>query len=189
MPTETKKYKADDLEAFCRDFEQSIASADNGYVFIMTTENIDFCKASKEAYESDAKKEKLFRQGLEIRIFDEKSERKWFRTGIDKAFSFRRVTDDEETEKDRLHWWNESQYLDIDTDRTKKERDNGKLDKGEVYATGGGKYPLPIEEYNDTKIRIRNYLGEDDDTGELYVKDWRLVGFGEWEDSAKGGGV
>ena len=101
MPTETKKYKADDLEAFCRDFEQSIASADNGYVFIMTTENIDFCKASKEAYESDAEKEKLFRQGLEIRIFDEKSERKWFRTGIDKAFSFRRVTDDEETEKDR----------------------------------------------------------------------------------------
>ena len=99
------------------------------------------------------------------------------------------MTDDEETEKDRLHWWNESQYLDIDTDRTKKERDNGKLDKGEVYATGGGKYPLPIEEYNDTKIRIRNYLGEDADTGELYVKDWRLVGFGEWEDSTKGGGV
>ena len=111
MPTETKKYKADDLEAFCRDFKQSIDSADNGYVFIMTTENIDFCKASKEVYESDAEKEKLFRQGLEIRIFDEKSERKWFRTGIDKAYSFRRVTDDEETEKDRLHWWNESQYF------------------------------------------------------------------------------
>ena len=73
-------------------------------------------------------------------------------------------------------------------DRTKKERDNGKLDKGAVYATGGGKYPFPIEEYNDTKIRIRNYLEEDDDTGELYVKDWRLVGFGEWEDSTKGGG-
>ena len=57
MPVETKKYKADDLEAFCRDFEQSIDSADNGYVFIMTTENIDFCKASKEVYESDAEKE------------------------------------------------------------------------------------------------------------------------------------
>ena len=47
MPTETKKYKADDLEAFSRDFEQSIDYADNGYVFIMKTENIDFCKASK----------------------------------------------------------------------------------------------------------------------------------------------
>ena len=121
MPVETKKYKADDLEAFCRDFEQSIDSADNGYVFIMTTENIDFCKASKEVYESDAEKEKLFRQGLEIRIFDEKSEWKWFRTGIDKAYSFRSVTDDEETEKDNLHWWNESQYLDIDTDRTDEQ--------------------------------------------------------------------
>ena len=167
MPAETKKYKADDPEAFSRDFEQSIDSVENGYIFIMTTENIDFCKASKEVYKSDAEKEKLFRQGLEIRIFDEKSEWKWFRTGIDKA------------EKDPLHWWNESQYLDIDTDRTKKERDNGKLDKGAVYATGGGKYPFPIEEYNDTKIRIRNYLGEDDDTGELYVKDWRL-GVGEF---------
>ena len=80
MPIETKKYKADDLEAFCRDFEQSIDSADNGYIFIMTTEKIDFCKASKEVYESNAEKEKLFRQGMEIRVFNEKSEWKWFRT-------------------------------------------------------------------------------------------------------------
>lgn len=188
MPTETKEYKAEELEALCRDFEQSIDSADNGYIFIMTTENIDFCKASKEAYKSDAEKEKLFRQGLEIRIFDKKSEWKWFRASVDKAYSFRRVTDDE-TEKDSLHWWNESQYLDIDTDRTKKERDNGNLAQRAVYATGGGKYLLPIEEYEDVKIKIRNYLGEDKSTGELYVQDWRLAGFGEWEDSAEGGGV
>ena len=189
MATETKKYKADDLEAFCRDFEQCISSADNGYIFIMTTEKIDFCKASEEVYACDGERKKFFRQGLEIRIFDEKNEWKWFRTGIDKSYSFRRMTDDEETEKDTLHWWNESQYLDIDTDRTEKERKSGKLDKRKVYATGGGQYPLPIEEYYDTKIRIRNYLGEDDDTGELYVKDWRLVGFGEWEDLTKGGRV
>ena len=45
MPAETKKYKAgDDPEAFSRDFEQSIDSVENGYIFIMTTENIDFCK-------------------------------------------------------------------------------------------------------------------------------------------------
>ena len=132
MPGETKKYKADDLEAFCRDFEQSIDSVDNGYIFIMTTEKIDFYKASKEVYESEAEIEKLFRQGLEIRAFDEKSEWKWFRTGIDKEYSFRRVTDDDETEKDTLHWWNESQYLDIDTDRTKKEREKGNVKKGKV---------------------------------------------------------
>ena len=116
MPVETKKYKADDLEAFCRDFEQSIDSADNGYVFIMTTENIDFCKASKEVYESDAEKEKLFRQGLEIRIFDEKSEWKWFRTGIDKAYSFRSVTDDEETEKDKVRYRQLDLFSSLDDD-------------------------------------------------------------------------
>ncbi len=179
MPQETKKYEIHDREAFHSDFKQRI-DVGQGYIFIMTTEEIDFRKVSAGGYKEDAEIDQLFDQGLEIRIFDEDSEWKWFRTGIGKAYHFRMLRDDEETKNDWLHWWNESQYLDIDMKRTKKEREKGKISIDEVYATGGGKYPLPVQADDDTKIRIRNYLGEDADTGELYVKDWRLAGFGEW---------
>lgn len=189
MSPEIKEYGINDREKFSSDFRECVRSVNNGYIFAMKTEGIDFCKASEEVYKSEAEIGILFSQGLEIRVFDEKSEAKWFRTGVDKAYRFRRITDDESVEKDSLHWWNESQFLDIDTERTKKGRDRGTLDRNEVYATGGGRYPLPTEQYKDAKLRIRNYLGEDEDTGELYVKDWRLVGFGGWSDSAKGGGV
>ena len=189
MPLDTKEYGMNDREEFGNDFKEAVRSVNNGYIYIMTTEEIDFCRAADEGYGSDTEMDRLFSQGLEIRVFDEKGETKWFRTGIDKTYRFRRITDDRNVENDSLHWWNESQYLDIDTDRTKSERDIGKIDKDTVYATGGGSYPLPTEQYNDTKIRIRNYLGEDDDTGELYVKDWRLAGFGEWPESTNGGGA
>lgn len=173
MPEEKgKREKEQEQKEFYEAYDWYRDSVKDGYIFIMTTEEIDFCKVGDEKIP----KEKLFEKGLEIRIFNEDREAKWFRTGIRKHFAFREIQDDEKAEKDNLLWWDESQYLDIDEKETKK---SGR--KGEVCATGGGIYRLPLEVYTNAKIRIRNYLEEDRDTGELYVKDWRMVGFGEWE--------
>lgn len=149
------------------------------YLFAMTTECIKFF-AMDETRPDEKELSELAQNGLEIRVFDEKREAKWFRTSIDKEFGFRPPEDDI-LKKDSLHIWDESQYLDIDDERTKDAIKNGEIPKGTVFATGGGKYPLPLEKYKNAKIKVCNYLGEDPDTGELYVEDWRLVGLVEGE--------
>ena len=69
-----------------------------------------------------------------------------------------------------------------DEKRTEKARQEGSIENGKVFATGGGEYNLPIENYKNQKLKIRNYLGEDTETGALFIKDWRMVGFGQWEE-------
>ncbi len=177
------------------------------YLFAMTTECIKFFELD-ETRPDEKELSELAQNGLEIRVFDEKREAKWFRASIDKKeFGFR-LLDDDISKKDSLHIWDESQYLDIDDKRTGKSIKNGEIQKGIVFATGGGKYPLPLERYEDAKIKadncpgedkdtdkykyakikMRNYLGEDPDTGELYVEDWRLTGLVEGiEERGKGG--
>ena len=147
------------------------------YLFAMTTECIKFFVVN-DTRPDEKELSELAQNGLEIRVFDEKREAKWFRPSIDKEFGFR-LLDDDFLKKDSLHIWDESQYLDIDDERTKDAIKNGEIPKGTVFATGGGKYPLPLEKYKNAKIKVRNYLGEDPDTGELYVEDWRLTGLGE----------
>lgn len=191
MAEDREKKEAYTLEEFGRDFRKCVSAVRNGYIFAETTEEIVFCCADSRADEERTAEtvEKLFSQGLEIRIFDEESEAKWFRASVEKQFRFRERRDVKNSKKetDGLLWWDESQYLDVDTKRTQKARLQGRISPGTVYATGGGEYPLPIEDYENVKIRIRNYLGKDTDTGELYAADWRLAGFGEWPDSGKGG--
>lgn len=149
------------------------------YLFAMTTECIKFFVVN-DTRPDEKELSELAQNGLEIRVFDEKREAKWFRASIDKEFDFR-LLDDDISKKDSLHIWDESQYLDIDDKRTGKSIKNGEIQKGIVFATGGGKYPLPLEKYKNAKIKVCNYLGEDPDTGELYVEDWRLVGLVEGE--------
>lgn len=157
------------------------------YLFAMTTECIKFFELD-ETRPDEKELSELAQNGLEIRVFDEKREAKWFRASIDKKeFGFR-LLDDDFLKKDSLHIWDESQYLDIDDKRTKEAIKKGEIQKGTVFATGGGKYPLPLEKYKNAKIKVRNYLGEDPDTGELYVEDWRLIGLVEGiEERGKGG--
>lgn len=143
------------------------------YLFAMTTECIKFFIVNDTRPDEKELRE-LAQNGLEIRVFDEKREAKWFRTCIDKKLGFR-LLDDDVLKKDSLQVWDESQYLDIDVKRTKESIEKGKIQNGTVFATGGGKYPLPLETYKNAKIKIRNYLGKDPDTGELYVEDWRLI--------------
>lgn len=169
-------------EAFCKELDSVLnagrqASNVPQYIFFMTTEEIGF-------YEADSQKpdfRELYERGLEIRIFDEKSEDKWFRASIDKEFKYRKITDEKkESDSNNLYQWDEEQYLDIDEKRTEKARQEGSIKNGKVFATGGGEYNLPIENYKNQKLKIRNYLGEDTDTGALFVKDWRMAGFGQW---------
>lgn len=171
MAVKIKTYGQDAGEVFRQDLRENSCQMKDGYVFLMTTEEIDFCRTDSFGSCSEDQLEALFQRGLEIRIFDRDREIKWFRTGIDRCFSCRERADDLRVLEDPLHWWDESQYLDID------EKHSGDFERtGKVRATGGGEYTLPAKRIKDVKIEIRNYLGEDPDTGELYVEDWRLVG-------------
>lgn len=171
-------------EAFCKELDSVLnagrqASNVPQYIFFMTTEEIGFYKADSQKLDF----RELYERGLEIRIFDEKSEDKWFRASIDKEFKYRKITDEKkESDSNNLYQWDEEQYLDIDEKRTEKARQEGSIKNGKVFATGGGEYNLPIENYKNQKLKIRNYLGEDTDTGALFVKDWRMAGFGQWEE-------
>ena len=180
MCAESEKYSLD-MEGFKKlqeRFAQGRICANDSksckiYLFAMTTECIKFFVANDTRPDEKELRE-LAQNGLEIRVFDEKREAKWFRTCIDKKLGFR-LLDDDVLKKDSLQVWDESQYLDIDVKRTKESIEKGKIQNGTVFATGGGKYPLPLETYKNAKIKIRNYLGKDPDTGELYVEDWRLI--------------
>lgn len=184
MCAESEKYSLD-MEGFKKLRErfarggscESKLNSRKIYLFAMTTECIKFFELD-ETRPDEKELRELAQNGLEIRVFDKDREAKWFRISIDKEFGFR-LLDDDFLKKDSLHIWDESQYLDIDDERTKDAIKNGEIPKGTVFATGGGKYPLPLEKYKNAKIKVRNYLGEDPDTGELYVEDWRLIGLVE----------
>lgn len=109
---------------------------------------------------------------LEIRIFNKEQELKIFRSDVfQDNYKVRmiRVCDEKDMEKDR-DFFDQNQYLDIDTKRsTSSFKENGM-----VYATGGGKYHLPIPSMKDAVVRIRYYYAQSP-AGQARIKDWRLV--------------
>lgn len=111
---------------------------------------------------------------LECRIFNENYEYRLARTDLGSGFQERFIDDGREEYKD---YFDEMQYLDIDDNNSKK-----KGNYCSVTATGGGCYELPIENFRNAKIRIRNYVGYYKETGQAYITDWRLVGFGKEEE-------
>lgn len=119
---------------------------------------------------------------LECRIFNEHMEYRVARTDLGRPWKERFADDNTEEYK---HGFEESYYLDID-DKKSEEKQKGCKHNGSitVVATGGGKYELPLTEFKDMKIRIKNYVGYYEETGQAYVKDWRMAGFekGEIED-------
>lgn len=156
-----------DMGAFETGLADALKEMKDGYLFAMLTDKIDIQKAETAVLD----KAELYAKALEIRVFNKEREKKWFRAGIAETFRVRDICDGSK-EPDRLMCWDEYQYLDIDTVRSDPAA-------GIARATGGGTYPLPISDYADAKIQIRNYLEEDADTGELYAADWRLIGFEE----------
>ena len=104
---------------------------------------------------------------LEIRVFNKEREVKLFRGDIGREFRMRTL--DEKGEN--VEYYDEEQFLDIDTKRSAKLFN----DTYEVYATGGGRYHLPLTSMKDAKIVVRYHFGKYEDSGQARIEDWRAV--------------
>lgn len=164
-------------------FLEVLSSMRTGYVLVMATDRFELFSVNddnnKNAFLND-----WIGNALEIRMFNDAVEHKWFRGSIDKVFSYRKIEDD--AQMNPMDYWDEYQYLDIDLQASKGMPGNM------VCATGGGVYFLPMLSQNDNKedrikdtmIQIRNYLGYEKETGQLFISDWRIVKLGR-EDEIK----
>lgn len=111
---------------------------------------------------------------LELRVFDNKKEWKLFRSDLGKDFYSR--YEDDTGKNEGVDYFDEIQLLDIDITRSSK-------DSRQIYTTAGGRYNLPkyISDLDWAAIRVRHYFGVDNESGQAFIRDYRLVDF----DSAK----
>jgi len=153
------------------DFYKDADEIKAGYMMALFTDKIELTSWPDGRMKLAAAEDRL----LEVRVFDRDREIKLFRSSIGSEFKKRLKDDREDTEKE---YFDETQYLDIDMNRSKA---SFAVDKT-VYTTGGGKYTLPIEgDIRDCKVRIRYYLSRYEDSGQARVSDWRVVGWCEDE--------
>lgn len=143
----------------------------SGYAVIMCTDCFEVMKYPLE------KTEKLLAESwserlLDVRIFDSEKEYRLFRGDVGKSFS-ETILDDSLGD-----YFDDEQYLDIDIKRSAETYAENK----KVKATGGGSYTLPLTEFQNAKLKIRNYLGYDE-RGHAYVKAIRLTGFKKEENN------
>lgn len=108
---------------------------------------------------------------LELRVFDKNKEWKLFRSDIGKDFSYRCQREDDNKEEG-VDYFDEVQLLDIDTKRSSK-------DSRKMCTMAGGKYNLPkdISDFDRAAIRVRHYFGVDNESGQAFIRDYRLVDF------------
>lgn len=140
-----------------------------GFCFAMLTDEIFW-----ESWPLSPERQKAFRKKewklLDIRIFNSEKEMRMFRGDIGRKLQGRSIDDNGKalTPED---YFDEEQYLDIDS-----KRSGDLFLKGQkVMATGGGCYHLPLAVFENAKVSIRNYLGYYEETGQAYVRDWRLM--------------
>ena len=111
---------------------------------------------------------------IEVRIFNETCEYKLFRTHIGEQYAFRKVVEQDEAEGGKYSdYYDQKQFLDIDSNRSKKE--SSKIQS--VYPTGSNRaYTLPITDFNeDAAVTIRYYIDRYEESGQARVFDWRVV--------------
>ena len=137
-------------------------NSDSSYVLAAFTDEYMVDKWNDDSKRKICDKLEL---AIEIRVFNQDEEYKFFRTDIFKEFAYRLMNDS----KNQLDSYDEMQYLDIDESPGNND--------GYVYTTGGGKYKLPISNTKDAKVIIRYYLSKYEDTGRARIDDWRVVGF------------
>lgn len=104
---------------------------------------------------------------LELRVFNQEGEYRWYRENLSCAPAVR-IIRDAEAQKE---YFDEIHYLDQDS------RCTASLDGGTTRfrTTGGGVYVLPFSP-SVRKIQVRTYL-ETGINGVRYAGDWRIVGF------------
>ncbi|MCM1101237.1 MAG: CRISPR-associated protein Csx19 [Clostridium sp.] len=164
-------------------FWQLAETMEQGFLFAMLTDEVVL-----ERWPLSEEGKKNFRAGerklLDIRIFNQERELRMFRGNVGGAFRGRALEDGTDARGGRRRsaecrneefrdeeFWDEEQYLDIDTERSETLFAR----EGMVQTAGGGRYRLPLEGFVNAKIRIRNYLDYYEETGQAYVKDWRLT--------------
>lgn len=153
--------------------DTEVQKIDKGYLYATFTDQIYILK-----WPLSLKDEKIIEQSfekmLECRIFNAQMEYRIIRATIKRDWK-KRFIEDESTEDNTEQYYTEQQYLDIDSTKTKITEEGLQL-----TTTGGGHFTLPVN-YNkkpvDIKVKIRNYLGYYEETGQAYVRDWRICGF------------
>jgi len=106
---------------------------------------------------------------LEIRVFNEAEELHAVRTAIGKPFKWRIAA--EVDMDDSVYYKEERQLLDIDRKRDPEQGGGNTA----FYATGGGKYPLPVPRETDS-VELVNYF-RFDKSGNLQFADYRIKRF------------
>ena len=158
-----------------------------GYMIVALTDTFQIYKWDGEEIPA-IPEEKM----LEIRVFDIDKELKLFRSDIGKELKGWIIRDKEKepggkivserssldtgTDYSKIYdgQFDENQYLDIDL--SKGARD------GIVTATGGGKYRVPLSKLENALLKIRYYLGREEESGQARIADWRMVCFMEGGD-------
>lgn len=146
-----------------------------GYVFAAFTDELIIGEWKQNMSFIDAKRDRL----LELRIFNEEMEVKYYRTSISREFCERII---DRNNEDQTEFYEETQILDIDTLRSKELNQ----ETGDVLATGGGQYHLPVEMTENVSIVTRQYIRKNEHSGQAEVYDWRLVKFVEAEELKNG---
>lgn len=153
--------------------DTEIQKIKEGYIYAAFTDRVCLLKWPLSPKDEETL-EQSFEKMLECRIFNEQMEYRMIRSAIKKDWKTRFIEDDT-AEDDTEQYYTEKQYLDIDSTKTKVTEEGLQL-----TTTGGGRFTLPIN-YDkkpvDIKVKIRNYLGYYEETGQAYVRDWRICGF------------
>lgn len=140
-----------------------------GFLFAMLTDQIvwkSWPLSDTDRGDVQKRQDKL----LDIRVFNCEKEARMFRGHVGGVLKGR-LADDTRELLDWQEYFDEEQYLDIDD----VESVDSFQKNNRVKATGGGGYELPLKGFKDAKIRLRNYLGYYEESGQAYVKDWRLM--------------
>ena len=162
------------------DFVKKIPDIFNGYVAAQLTDEYVLGSWQNKRSELCNNESKV----LEIRVFDANCEYRLFRGNIGKAFIYREINDKNEGKEPYKDYWDEDQYLDIDTAASSESF----IENGEVRTTGGGRYSLPLVDMTDAMVTVRYYFGCYD-SGQAKISDWRLVGFKTTEGEGNNGKV
>ena len=137
--------------------------------FINATGSTFFVAQYTDKFDIDIWNENIIKNTkklLELRVFNNSKEWKLFRSDLGKDFYCRYEDDNEKNEG--VDYFDEIQLLDIDT-----------TDSEQMHTTAGGRYNLPkdISDLNRAAIRVRHYFGVDNESGQAFIRDYRLVDF------------
>lgn len=167
---EKVKASSNDIKEFWNSIKDDFSYDRNNTFFI--AQYTDKFTVGNWDIDSNIDEEKL----LELRIFDKDKEWKLFRSDLGREFLWRRRDEKDQDGSKCIEgedYFDELQLLDIDTKRSPK------ASTGVKYTTAGGSYYLPVNLCNLDRaaVRVRHYFGVEEDSGQAFIKDYRLVGF------------